>query len=345
VESEIQWRRPAVSAHGAANSGGRGSGVPRWAWYAAAIILLISPAVSCSTDSVTGVGESGNWQPGTASHAIVMGGLNRTFLVHVPTHLPRGPGSTPVPYPLVLVLHGSSGDGAAVEEASGMDSLANANGFLVAYPDGSPGDFDLYPTDWNAGACCGAAAVDDVDDLAFIVALIQRVSAKLPVDPLRVYVAGFSDGGRMAYHAACQLSSTIAAIGVVSGSLVDDACAPTKSVALFAVHGTDDPEIAYDEPAATAAPGSVPSIADSLPPAVQFWAALNKCAGGSAQAVSEHVSLTVFRPCAGADVTFYSILGGTHGWPGGPDDPGDLPPMSELKTSALMWQFFSRHVR
>jgi polyhydroxybutyrate depolymerase len=312
---------------------------------AVAIISLMWLAASCSTDSVTGVGESGNWQPGTASHAIVIGGLNRTFLVYVPSHLPRGLGSTPVPYPLVLVLHGSSGDGAAVEEASGMDSLANANGFLVAYPDGSPGDFDLYPTDWNAGACCGAPAVDDVNDLAFIQALIQRVSAKLPVDPHRVYVAGFSDGGRMAYHAGCQLSSTIAAIGVVSGSLVDDACAPAKSVALFAVHGTDDPEIAYGEPAATAPPGPAPSIADSLPPSVQFWAALNKCTGGSVQQTSEHVTQTVFAPCSGADITFYSIQGGTHGWPGGPDDPGDLPPMAELKTSALMWQFFSRHTR
>src|SRR5437773_1561304 len=83
--------------------------------------------------------------------------------------------------------------------------------------------------DWNAGTCCGAAARENVDDVGFLKAVIDRVSKQLPVDQKRIYIAGFSDGGRMAYHAACQLSSTIAAIGVVSGSLLDDHCSPAKS--------------------------------------------------------------------------------------------------------------------
>jgi polyhydroxybutyrate depolymerase len=311
----------------------------------AAGIALISLAVACSADSVVAPGESGNWRPGTALHAAVVGGMNRTYLLHVPPHLPRGMGSTPLPYPLVIVLHGSSATGGAVEEASGMDSLADVHGFLVAYPNGSSGDFGLFPPDWNAGTCCGAAARDDIDDLGFLTAAIHLVSQRLPVDSRRIYVAGFSDGGRMAYHAGCHLAPLIAAIGVVSGSLVDDACAPGKPVALFAVHGTDDPEIAYNEPALTTPPGSVPLMADNLPAAVQFWSVLNGCIGGSTQSQSEHVFVTLFTPCAGADVAFYTIQGGTHGWPGGPDDPGAQPPMSELKTSVLMWQFFSRQVR
>ena len=91
--------------------------------------------------------------------------------------------------------------------------------------------------------------------------VIDRVSKQLPVDQKRIYIAGFSDGGRMAYHAACQLSSTIAAIGVVSGSLLDDHCEPTKSVAVLAVHGTDDDEVPYDDDARTDPPKPVPSAA------------------------------------------------------------------------------------
>jgi poly(3-hydroxybutyrate) depolymerase len=49
--------------------------------------------------------------------------------------------------------------------------------------------------------------------------------------------------------------------------------------------------------------------------------------------------------CTGGDINFYRIQGGTHGWPGGPDDPGDQPPMNEMKASVLMWQFFIAHSR
>jgi polyhydroxybutyrate depolymerase len=225
-----------------------------------------------------------------------------------------------------------------------MDSLADAARFLVAYPNGTGGNYGLYPSDWNAGSCCGGAYRDNVDDLAFIAALITEVSKYVPVDAHRIYVAGFSAGGRMAYHVGCQLSATVAAIAVVSGSLVDYGCAPANAVPLWATHGTDDPEVAYDEPAPDP-PGPVPSIADSLPPSVQFWSALNACTGGTAQATAADVAGTTFTPCTGATINFFTIVGGTHGWPGGPDDPGAQPPMNEIKASVLMWQFFLKHRR
>src|SRR5205814_1785627 len=99
-----------------------------------------------------------------------------------------------------------------------------------AYPDGSDGGFGLYPTDWNAGTCCGAPFREGVDDLAFISAIISQVEGRLSVDHARVFIAGFSDGGRMAYHVACQLGSKIAAIAVVSGSLTDNQCFPDVGV-------------------------------------------------------------------------------------------------------------------
>ena len=301
-------------------------------------------AGSCSADKITAAGESGVWKAGTAAHAVVVSSLDRTYLLHVPPDKRLNSASIPVPYPLVIVLHGSSGSASSIEETSGMDSLADAQAFLVAYPNGTGGDFNLYPSDWNAGTCCGGANRDNVDDLGFLAALITEVSAQVPVDARRVYVTGFSAGGRMAYHAGCQLSTTIAAIAVVEGSLVDDACTPTKPVALWAVHGTDDAEVLYDEDAPPP-PGDVPALADSLPPAVQFWTALNGCTTGTLTATSDHVGHTSFTSCTGADVSFYSIDGGTHGWPGGPDDPGSQPPMNEMKASVLMWQFLVRHVR
>jgi polyhydroxybutyrate depolymerase len=174
--------------------------------------------------------------------------------------------------------------------------------------------------------------------------MITQISAKLPVDTRRIYIAGFSSGAYMAYYAGCKLSATIAAIGVVSGALAYPGCKPDKPMPLFAVHGTDDPEVSFDEPA-PAPLGTVPILAADLPPSVQYWTALNKCTVAAVTTPSANVVRTRFATCSVAEVDFYAITGGTHGWPGGTDDPGDQPPMNELKTSVLMSQFFLRKVR
>ena len=319
--------------------------VRRRRWAAALLVVVSALAVACSGDGPTAPGESGNWKKGTAVHAVEIGDLTRSYVLHVPPRLRRGTGATALPYPLVIVLHGSSADASAIQQASGMDSVADRALFLVAYPNATGGSFGVYASDWNAGTCCGGAYRDGVDDLGFLAALIKHVSAHVPVDAKHVYVAGFSSGGMMAYHAACKLSMSIAAIGVVSGGLVDDSCHPAKGVSLWAVHGTDDAEVAFDESSSTLPSSRVLPAAYALPPSVQFWSALQKCTGGSAKALSAHVTKTTFVGCINGDVEFNAIEGGTHGWPGGPIDPGSQPPMNELKAAVAMWTFFARHTR
>ena len=322
--------------------------VKRLARRAGVLTLVLAIAAGCSTYGPTFAGDSPDWSAGTSQHSANVGSLTRTFSVHIPARRRLSNSGVTLPWPLVIVLHGSSGDAAEIEHQSGMDSVADAQHFLVAYPNGTGGAFDLYPSDWNAGNCCGAASRDGVDDLGFISALISTIAAHVPLDARRVYVAGFSAGGYMAYHAGCQLSPLIAAVGVIEGAVADDACTPPKPVPLFAVHGTDDPEVSYNEEIPPFA-GPVPTIAAALPPSVQFWSVLNGCAvktaKGVAKTISAHVVQTSLTTCTSADVSFYSIQGGTHGWPGGPDDPGASPPMNEIKASVLMWTFFIAHTR
>lgn len=311
-------------------------------WAVLGMVFL--QAGACATDRVAGVaddaGGGAEWNAGTAAHNISVDGTTRSFLLHVPETAAGGQATALLP--LVLVLHGSSGDGDAIRLASGMDSLADAHHFLVAYPNGTDGGFGLYPTDWNAGTCCGAPARAGVDDLAFLSALMARVAEVLPVDRSRIYVAGFSDGGRMAYHVACQLPSTVAAIAVVEGSLVDDACVPDAPVPVLAIHGTADDQVAYDDAAATAVTGVVPDMAAALPPSIQFWIANNACGDGTISQISQHVVRTAFDPCSGADVVLYSIDGGTHGWPG---EPGSSGAMSEIQASVVIIDFFGLGTR
>lgn len=317
---------------------------PRRAFVA---LCASSMLAACHLSAISGSShESGEWTPGTASHEVSVGSNTRNFILHVPIHAPRTRLGLTAPFPLIIALHGSSGSPEDVRHASRLDSVADSRGFLVAYPNGSKGRFGLYHSDWNAGACCGQAQRENVDDVAFIRAVIDRVAAQLPVDGRRVYVAGFSDGGRMAYRVACAAADRIAAVGVVSGSLVDTGCAPTAPMSVIAFHGTADSEVAYNDPALTPPVRPVPAAAAALPPAIRFWAAHNGCRGAVARQPSRHVTQTALSSCAGADVVLYTIDGGVHGWPGEPaDGAGSEAPMSELDATDVMVRFLLRHGR
>ncbi len=307
----------------------------------AAALLGLLAAGACGGDAT---GPSGDWKPGTASYSLSVGDLTRTFLVHVPTHRPTTTTGALRPYPLLVLLHGSNGEGANVEYASRMDSIADVHGYVVAYPNALRAGGGLYPADWNAGTCCGEPQREGVDDLGFIAAIVTDAEKQLPVDPHRVYVAGFSSGALMAYHAGCQLAGTFAAIGVVEGSIDDAACAPRRAVPLVAVQGTADESVTYHDPSLTPPPYPVPAAATSLPPSVQFWVAANGCAAARDTATAPHVRQTSFTKCTGADVTLYTIDGGQHGWPGEPPDGlGSQEPMVELNFSRAMINFFDRH--
>ena len=136
----------------------------RRAWRLAAGVALLVVASTCTPDKITGVGESGKWTAGTAAHATLVGKANRTYLLHVPTRR-RITGGVPVPFPLMIVLHGSSGDGASLEVTTKMDSLADATEFLVAYPNGTVGDFNLSPSDWHIGTFCDGSVRAHVDSI------------------------------------------------------------------------------------------------------------------------------------------------------------------------------------
>lgn len=137
-------------------------------------------------------------------------GRMRSYFVYLPTVAIR---SKKVAASLVIVLHGSGENGRFVEKASGFSHVADTYQFIVVYPEGT-GDTSLS---WNGKTCCSYAEAEDVDDVTFLDMLIDKLIAAYDVNPDRIYLAGFSNGGLMAYRYACEGSRRIAAIGTVTG--------------------------------------------------------------------------------------------------------------------------------
>ena len=296
--------------------------------------LVLSMAATLVACSPNVFGPPGSWLPGTTPHYIKIGTATRSYLLHVPASDSTNADSLAL-HPLVVVLHGSSSNSEEIRQTTGMDSLSDANGFIVAYPQGSDGG-GLFPSDWNGGKCCGEAEREHVNDVGFISAVVTEISQNLRVDPHRIFVAGFSSGAIMAYHAACKLAPMIAAVAAVSGSLQDDSCAPAAPVGLIAVHGTSDDEVPYNDPALTQPPAPVTGAATQLPPSVQFWVATDGCVGATANLQSPDVMMTSFTSCRAANVVLYTIEGGWHEWPSTVSDA----PLSELDASKVIAQYF-----
>src|SRR5258706_4293500 len=140
--------------------------------------------------------------------------------------------------PLVLNFHGYTSNSGQEALLSLMNAKSDAAGFIVAYPNG-------VASSWNAGACCGTAAQNMVDDVGFVRQLIDVISAQLCIDPKRVFSTGMSNGGFLSHRLGCELSDRIAAIAPVAGVLGVAACAPPRHVPVMGFHGTSDTLVPY----------------------------------------------------------------------------------------------------
>jgi polyhydroxybutyrate depolymerase len=308
------------------------------------VFVLAFAALACARSAA----PDAELAAGDHVRRIAHGGRERSYVLHVP------PGRGETPRPLLLAFHGGGGNGPGFQRYAGLDPLADRDGWLVAYPNGSSRLFDERLLTWNAGDCCGFASDANVDDVGFALALIEDAARATPLDRRRVYATGHSNGAMMAYRLADEAPERIAAIAPVAAAPAHDASAGERPVPMLHIHSTADPRALYAggvtetfgreirhrsvdaELARRTALAGCPSAPEEL----------ERRERPAADGAVHTATLFVWAPCAGgAEVRLWRLSGAGHGWPGA--DPvlreRVMGPRTDVISAAEeIWRFLPR---
>ena len=279
-------------------------------------VFLINGCVNTETKNYSKPDDlSSNFQ------TIIHQGVNREYVLYVPDSYD---GSFSVP--VVLNFHGFSGDAYQYMNEADMRRLAEAETFILIYPQGL--DLDGEPH-WNA---CpnGGDNKSDIDDFGFIETLVEEVSSNYNIDLERIYAVGYSNGGMMAYGLANHKSELIAAVASVSGAMLDCTGPTSHPMPVIHLHGTDDFDLPYN--------GN--NYYNSVQNTLDYWTNFNNTNSepivnfdNSGEIEIEHYIYN--NGNNSVSVEHYKYIGGDHLW--------FMSSFQGQNTSELVWNFLSRY--
>jgi len=229
--------------------------------------------------------------------------------VHVLPVPDRAPGER---LPLLLYLHGLGGSGSEALANPELRALAGRRRMVLVAPDGN---MDREGRRfWNAGGACCNFDGKAVNDVARLEALIYHWTQRPEIDPARVYVVGFSNGGFMAHRLACYMDDRLAAIVSIGGAgrAREEACAAVSTIAVLEIHGDADPIVRYggghvlDNGAADPHP--------SAPETFHDWAERLGCQAQTKPKAKQKTTAVDLDPrLPGAETTIESYVDCPHG--------------------------------
>lgn len=304
--------------------------------------------------SAAAQGAGGSLAPGTHDLRLRVGERDRSAILYLPATRPDA--DPDAERPLLIAFHGGGGRGADLREVSGLDAVADREGFAVVYPDGS-GRFGRRLLTWNAGRCCGEAMRAGVDDVAFARALVDEVARRTPIDRTRVYATGHSNGAMMSYRLAAEAPDLVAAIAPVGGAMILERFEAREPMPVLHVHSVDDPRAPYAGGLGPPFPLTRSRVRHNpVESELHRWVRLGGCPDEPVQVeerrdpASGHTAVHLrFAPCeSGVEVELWRLTGAGHGWPGGHVGRRQRivgPDTRVLSAAEEVWRFVSRFRR
>jgi polyhydroxybutyrate depolymerase len=262
--------------------------------------------------------------------SIIHDGISRTYRLYIPEIY-----NSSIPVPLLFNLHGYGSNNIEQEQYGDFRPIADTANFIIAHPNGTvdQGGNRFWNTFGGAG----------IDDVGFLSALIDTLSATYNIDLNRIYSTGMSNGGFMSYDLACFLSDRITAIASVTGTMVwprFNTCQAMHPTPVMQIHGTADATVPYN--------GNILfAHIDSL---VNHWVEFNNC--WPVPEIIQIPDIDTLDGCtaeqhifsngdAGATVELFKVIGGGHSWPGAPINI-NITNM-DFSASVEIWRFFRKY--
>ncbi len=284
------------------------------------LFLTLCFFASCSKEFNDPKGGTG-CTLGSDASSIQFDGQERQYLIHIPSTY-----DSTLATPLLLNFHGFGGQADYFRNETDMVNLSDNENFILVYPQGTCLDGSAH---WNP-SLPSPDNKSSVDDLGFIEALVNEIAGQYNVDLERIYACGYSNGGMMSYGLACEKSELIAAVGSVSGAMLDLNCNSNRPKPVIMIHGTNDGVIPYEGGADY---NSVQSTLDS-------W--INHNNADQTPTVntitSGNLEIEYIRYANGDSSTaveHYKIVNGEHVW-------FDLD-VNGRNTGAIVWDFVSQY--
>ena len=283
------------------------------------LILVIS---SCKNDD----GKGGDYNSdecylNTNAQTLVHDGLNREYIIYVPNSYD---GTSAVP--LLLNFHGFGGSASQFINDADMRAEAEANSFILVYPQGSCLNGASH---WNPCPIDGDNK-STADDVGFVEAMISEISSQYNLDMERIYAAGYSNGGMMAYGLANYKSDLIAAVASVSGTMLNCTGPTSHPMPVVHLHGTSDGVVSYN--------GS--NDWNSVQSTLDYWTSFNNTISTPTINTDNTGGMTIehyvySQGDNSVSVEHYKYIGGDHVW------------FNELyqgqNASNLVWSFMSKY--
>ena len=244
---------------------------------------------------------------------VIHEGVEREYIIHVPENLNQDS-------PIVFVIHGYTGSAEGIAAYTGMNNIAEREGFIAVYPQGT------IDSNGNTFFNVGYEFNDDspINDVSFIRELVRSISQEFNLKRKKAFATGMSNGGDMSYLLACTSSDLFKAVAPVAGVLMKglkDSCELSSPVPIFEIHGTAD-KISLFEGDLNNEGGWVAYY--DLPSTIDFFAERYQLTNKSVKQMTSKESgadYDIFFERHWSDdleeeVWMYRIEDGRHVWPG-----------------------------
>ena len=291
-------------------------------------------------------------------HTMIHNGITREFWVYDP-RAQAGQIASEKPRPLLITLHGGGGTAERFSKMlngnTSINALADKEDFVVVYPQG----IDKH---WNDGRGVEhiKTQAQNLDDVGFISALIDHMTADKAIDTKRIYATGPSNGGFMSNRLACALSDKIAAVGIVIATMpwkMEPECTPSHPVSVLIMNGTKDPLVPFDGgDVGFGKNGKSRGKILSTEKTFGFWlqqagytkppqSLLRTTLPDKDPNDKTRVYLQSYDGEA-ASVVLYTVEGGGHTWPGGRQTPLSIivgTTSQDINATEVIWDFLKKH--